>query len=210
MELYGMTRSVNNEIVGKDIARQYEDLNPIIKSFKKNDIILRASDDIHMVGIIMSGTAYLAAINLDFQKRILDYYEGNDIFYNSMISILKGNSYYIYAGTKCSVAFLDYREIIKDGKDRILKLQDHLLADYGKRSLAHIDSLSQRTLRNKLLSFFEYCGKQNASLRFTLPMSLSELADYLAVDRSAMMREIGKMKEEKLLQSEGRTITLLK
>lgn len=202
-----MTKTVFDEIIGNPILGQAGAFHPIIRDFKKQDIIMQTSDDINMIGIIMSGTAYLATINLDFQKRILDYYEVNTIFYNRTISVLEGNSYHIYAGTKCTVAFFDYREI---KEDRMVKLQEQLLLDYGKRSLVHIDILSQRSLRNKLISFFDYCSKQKASLNFVLPMSLSELADYLAVDRSAMMREVGKMKEEGILQSAGRNITVLK
>jgi CRP-like cAMP-binding protein len=162
------------------------------------------------MGLIISGTAYLATINLDYQQRIIDYYEANDIFFNRIMSDLGGNSYHIFAKTKCTVAFLDYRELLKDNSETFAKLQEHLLVDSRKRLLEHIDTLSQRSLRNKLISFFEYYGKRKASTSFVLPMTLSELADYLAVDRSAMTREIGKMNDEKIIMSIGRKIVLLK
>ena len=40
-------------------------------------------------------------------------------------------------------------------------------------------------------------------------MSLSSLAEYLCVDRSAMMREIKQLREEGFLASDKRTFTLL-
>ena len=43
---------------------------------------------------------------------------------------------------------------------------------------------------------------------FTLPFSLSTLADYIATDRSAMMRELKRLREEGVVQSEGRQFTL--
>ena len=49
---------------------------------------------------------------------------------------------------------------------------------------------------------------------FTIPMSLSALADYISVDRSSMMRELRKMKEEGIIDdkiSDGkRYFTLIK
>ena len=39
--------------------------------------------------------------------------------------------------------------------------------------------------------------------------SFSVLADYIATDRSAMMRELRRLKEEGILRTEGRKITLL-
>ena len=44
---------------------------------------------------------------------------------------------------------------------------------------------------------------------FYLPLPLSDLADYLSVDRSAMMREIKKMNEENIIISEKRKITVI-
>lgn len=41
-----------------------------------------------------------------------------------------------------------------------------------------------------------------------LPFSFSVLADYIATDRSAMMRELRHLKEEGLVQTEGRRVTL--
>ena len=41
-----------------------------------------------------------------------------------------------------------------------------------------------------------------------LPMSYTTLAEYLSVDRSAMMREMRKMREEGLICTEGRSVTL--
>ena len=44
---------------------------------------------------------------------------------------------------------------------------------------------------------------------FTLPFSLSVLADYIATDRSAMMRELRHLKEQGIVCTDGRQIRLL-
>lgn len=200
---------IPNEITGPKAKALMDCFHLSIKPFNKSEIIEYPLKDKNRMGVIISGTAYLATINLDYQKRIIDYYEADDIFCNHMISYSGTNSYYIYAKSKGIAAFLDYREFVKDNNEDILELQAYLLADTGRRLLEHINILSQRTLRNKLIFFFTCCRNRNASDSFVLPMSLSELADYLAVDRSAMMREIGKMKEENIISSIGRKITLL-
>ena len=78
-----------------------------------------------------------------------------------------------------------------------------------KKSLAHTDILCQQTLRSKLLTFFEYIKTEKGKNTFYLPLPLSDLADYLSVDRSAMMREIKKMNEENIIISEKRKITVI-
>lgn len=194
----------------QEIKILIEHFHPKIKSFSRNELVVRSAEDSNLIGIIISGMAYLATINLDYQKRIIDYYEVNDIFYNRIISDLGGSSYCILAKTKCTVAFIDYQEFLEDESETTAKLQEYLLFNSGRRSVEHINILSQRTLRNKLITYFEYCRKRKPSTSFILPISLSELADYLAVDRSAMMRELGKMKDEEIIISTGRKITLLK
>jgi len=72
----------------------------------------------------------------------------------------------------------------------------------------HLEILSQRTTKEKLLCYFEKLAQEQHSDSFTLPFSLSTLADYLSVDRSAMMRELKKMKDERLVEVAGRQVTL--
>ena len=50
-------------------------------------------------------------------------------------------------------------------------------------------------------------GVQTCAL--PISFSLSVLADYIATDRSAMMRELKRLREEGVVCSEGRRFTLL-
>ena len=47
------------------------------------------------------------------------------------------------------------------------------------------------------------------SKTITLNDSLTNLADYLGIDRSAMMREIRSLKEDGIIKKSGNKITLL-
>ena len=60
----------------------------------------------------------------------------------------------------------------------------------------------------KLLRYFELQAAKNAGGTFSLPFSLSALTDYISTDRSAMMRELKKMRQEMLVTVSGRRITL--
>ena len=60
-----------------------------------------------------------------------------------------------------------------------------------------------------IISDIPHSGKSLSKNSFRLPFSLSMLADYIATDRSAMMRELKKLKDEGFLTSDGRQIRLL-
>ena len=52
-------------------------------------------------------------------------------------------------------------------------------------------------------------SRKSGSKYVYLPFNFSSLANYLAIDRSAMSRELSYMKEERLITVKGKRITLL-
>ena len=71
-----------------------------------------------------------------------------------------------------------------------------------------IEILSNKTIRNKLLAYFKVISKKNNSKIIYLPYNYTDLADYLGVDRSAMYRELKHLKDEGLIETKNRKITL--
>ena len=74
----------------------------------------------------------------------------------------------------------------------------------------HIDVLSHRTIREKLMAYFMIQSSKNDSPSFSLPFTRSSLADYISVDRSAMMREIKKLKDDGIIEISQKDVKLLK
>ena len=52
-------------------------------------------------------------------------------------------------------------------------------------------------------------SKKNGSKYIYLPFNFINLADYLAIDRSAMSRELKFLKDEGFIEIKGKRITLL-
>ena len=71
-----------------------------------------------------------------------------------------------------------------------------------------IELLTKHTTRDKLLEYFKQCYKKRGSNRFRLPMTYTDLASYLSVDRSAMTREIKYLKTEGFIETDNKIITL--
>lgn len=103
-------------------------------------------------------------------------------------------------GRKLSSAYKKYE---KRGQ-----LLEEILMGTQKRALMHADVLGQKTLRQKLMTYFQFLNRRKGRDGFPLPFSYTDCADYLFVDRSAMMRELGRMKEEGLIRTEGKKIWL--
>ena len=52
-------------------------------------------------------------------------------------------------------------------------------------------------------------SRKSGSKYIYLPYNFSDLANYLSIDRSAMSRELGYLKEEGFISIKGKRITLL-
>ena len=56
-----------------------------------------------------------------------------------------------------------------------------------------------RTTRAKLMSYLSAEAQRRGAVEFDIPFSRQQLADFLAVERSGLSLELGKMKKEGLL-----------
>lgn len=177
-----------------------------IREFKRRQKVMGIEENLYEVGIILSGTALLESTNMEAQRRILDYFEAGAVFGRHSISNPERGLYTVVSQTACRVAFLHEKRIpesavlLRRGTGSLI----HGLAESNRRMLVHADILGQRSLRQKLLSFFGHLSRDKDGEAVVLPFSLTDCADYLAVDRSAMMRELKKMKEEGIVRLQGR------
>ena len=79
----------------------------------------------------------------------------------------------------------------------------HLLGIlWGKNLLLErrLEHVCRRSTREKLLAYLSDQARIHQSLEFDIPLNRQELADYLCVDRSAMSSELGKMRDEGILE----------
>ena len=62
-----------------------------------------------------------------------------------------------------------------------------------------LEIVSKRNLRDKLMAYFSYMAKVWGSMEFDVPLGRVALSEYLCVDRSALSRELCRMRDERIL-----------
>jgi CRP-like cAMP-binding protein len=75
----------------------------------------------------------------------------------------------------------------------------HDLARKNTMLMQKIEHVTRRTTREKLLSYLSAQARQAKNRTFDIPFNRQELADYLAVDRSALSAELGRMRTEGII-----------
>lgn len=185
------------------------------KKFKKNEIITSYIAKRRQLCLLKSGEADLIRYDFNGNKTIVEHYLQGNIFGEIFYNVTTNNELFVEARNKCEVLFFDY-EFLENKctancgfhKKVIQTLPDLLLSQINSLN-TRIEILSKRTIREKLLTYFNIISTKKISKSFTLPFSLTDLADYLSVDRSAMMREIGYLRNDKIIEKNGNRITLL-
>lgn len=207
--------SIFSDISQAEWERILHCFQPITQKFEAGSYIMTFSEDLDRIGIMLSGKAHLTYIDADGKYTILEQLYTNDVFGEVFSLPLEEQEFTVQAITDCEIMFLSYDHLVKPCSkacahhSQLINNLFHMTACKAQMLAMHIHILSQRTLRHKLMTYFEYEALQNRSRSYTLSLTLSALADYLCTDRSAMMREIRHLNEDGKLSSKGRSITLL-
>lgn len=185
------------------------------KEFQPGTVITTYIEKRKQICILLSGKAELIRYDLKGNKDIIENFGPNDIFGEVFHNINTSNELFVMATKKCEVVVFLYDDIkIKCRQNcsfhttlisNILELVLNNTISQNTR----IEILSKRSIREKLLSYLNILSSKTFSKNITLPFSLTNLADYLSVDRSAMMREIRNLINEGFISKHGNRIKLL-
>ena len=111
----------------------------------------------------------------------------------------------VVAETPVTALFLDVKRILTvcpsacAHHSRIIR---NLLGELAEKNLRFGEKLThmgQRTTRSKLMSYLSAEAQRRGAVEFDIPFSRQQLADFLGVERSGLSLELGKMKQDGLL-----------
>lgn len=186
------------------------------RQFSARQVILSCGERQDMIGVLLSGSAELLRLSEDGGRTVLETLNEGSVFGEELaFTGTRDGSAVIECREDCRVVFMRYDQITKRCENACLHhslLVQNLFRLLSTKTLQlseRVEVLSRRTIREKLLCCFEQLSRREKSNSFLLPFSLSALAEYISADRSAMMRELKKLREEGIVQTENRQITLL-
>ena len=181
-------------------------LNTKKQSFPKDAFLLRAGDTTESIGVVLSGSVLIIQEDVWGNRNIISKAEAGQTFAAAYAcapgSVLDVS---VSAETPVTVMFLNVKRILNvcssacTHHSRIIR---NLLGELAEKNLRFAEKLThmgQRTTRTKLMSYLSAEARRLGKYEFDIPFSRQQLADYLAVERSGLSVEIGKMHREGLL-----------
>jgi len=171
------------------------------------ELLWSAGDKVTSIGMIVSGRLQIIREDVAGNRAIIAELNAGELFGESFVCAGEGESpVSVEAVTECEVIFIPLQRILTpctaacDFHSRLIANLLKIISQKNMLLNQKIDILSRRNLRDKLMAYFMLQIEDLKKNEFEIPFSRSGLADYLCVDRSAMSRELGKMRDEGILE----------
>lgn len=196
-----------------DKEQLLKQLETVTFEFPKNNTILEKIKNDNFLGIIINGLLQIIKTDYNGNRTIIEELSENSMF-GSRISSLSNKEYSIITKEDTKIIIIDYEQILRCNINSnyynqfIKNLLDITINSVNSKN-ERIEILTKKTIRNKLLEYFRIVSSKNNSRNIYLPFTFTDLADYLAIDRSAMTRELKYLKEEGFIEIKNKRITLL-
>ena len=203
-----------NELTKFQINKLFNLLGVHIYKYNKNQEILPTIKSEDIVAIILYGEAQIIMTDYNGNEIIIENLHKDSVF-GSSISGTDSDDYQIIAKEDTEVVIIDYKQLINSANlkysyfNTFFRNLFDIINTKIKEKNTRIKVLEKKQIREKLLEYFELKYSETNSRFIYLPFSLKDLADYMAVNRSAMFRELKNLKEEKFVSVKGKRITLL-
>lgn len=186
-----------------------------IKKFIKGETVTTYIEKRNQLCIVLSGEIDLIRYDFNGNKTIIGHFVDNDIFGEVFYPANTNNELFAIAHKNSEVLFYTYESLSNKckrncdfHKELTNSLSELFLSQIVSLNL-RIELLTKKTTRSKILSYFEILSKGTLHRTFTLPYSYTDLADFLSVDRSSMMRELKLLIDEGFIKKKNNKITLL-
>ena len=176
------------------------------KDFPKDAFLLRAGDTAESIGLVLSGSVLVIQEDIWGNRNILSKTGPGqtfaDVFACAPGAVLNVS---VEAESTMTVMFLHIRRVLSvcpsacSYHSRFIRNLLGELAEKNLRLNEKLTHMGQRTTRAKLMSYFSAEAQRRGVYEFDIPFSRQQLADYLGVERSGLSVELGKMRDEGLL-----------
>lgn len=184
-------------------------------TFDKNTVIFHTGDIIHEIGIVINGSVNIENIDLWGNKSILSNISTGETFAETYALSQEPMMVDAVAAEDNKILFLNVN-ILMDSQNAkntwYSKILTNLLNISVQKNLIlsnRIFCTSSKTIRGRLLTYLSSMSVKSGSMTFQVPFDRQQLADYLNLDRSALSRELGKMRRDGLIDFHKNTFKLM-
>lgn len=191
----------------------------------KNEVVFEAGAAVPELGLVLSGAIRVERLDFWGRRSILGRAEAGETFGESFSLGLPGDEneapVSAVAAQDSEILLLNYNKVMTSCTSacafhtRLIRNVLALLARKNMELLRRIELLTLPGTREKALAYLSNMAerggvRERGGVTVEIPFNREELADFLSVDRSALSRELGKLRDEGLIRFERNRFELLR
>lgn len=177
------------------------------KHFEKGDFVIMQGENHKGLGVVTSGRLHIIKEDFWGNRDIIAEANAGDIF-AEVYAVLSNERQFVsvVAAEESKVCFFKIDRLLSTCQkscgfhNAVIRNLVKVMAKKNLMLTRKMVHISKRSIREKLVSYLSEQAARNGKIKFVIPFDRQQLADYLAVDRSAMSRELSKMRDEGLIE----------
>lgn len=192
-------------------------LRAVTKTFQKSEFIFIEGSELKQIGVVIEGTVHMVKEDVWGEKTILATMTNGEIFGESFVcGEFSSSSVSFQAATDCKILCLSFHHVLSACSKscvyhhKLIENMVTLIAQKNVKLMEKMEILSKKSIRERILTWLSQQSQINGNEKFESPLGRIELADYLCVDRSALTRELSRMKTDGLLDYNKNTFSMEK
>lgn len=216
-ELRQMESALFEGIGGDDRLAVLSCIGYHIRSYQKGEIVTMAQESIQKVGILLSGAVDMVKEDIWGNRSLLLRCKKDDVFGETFACGSDSVSVVSFiAAEQSKVLFVSFGRVMRtctnacEHHHRLVENMVRVIADKNRELMQKVEIISKKTLREKIFAYLSHYAQSSNSSSFQIPLGRVELADYLCADRSALTRELARMRSEGLLEYNKNNFRLLR
>lgn len=189
-----------------DILSMLNCLNATIRQYGKGEYAFRQGEYLCHLMLLAEGGLHIQKEDYWGNLNILNEIRPGEAFGEAYLEPNSGTLMNdVVAAEESIILFFDVERILSvcpsacPFHTQLVKNLFYIISEKNRSLVQKLSYMSQRSTREKLLSYLSDEAKRQNSSSFTIHFNRQQLADFLSVDRSAMSNELCKMRDEGLL-----------
>ena len=172
------------------------------KKYIKGSVILHAGRTAERMGLVLDGSVTIESNDMWGNRTILSHV-GKGQFFAETYALLENEPMLVdvTANENCRILFLrigSLSQLVSARNTWTQKLVTNLLTISAHKNLTlsgRSFHTSPKTIRGRVMAYLNSISLQKGTKEFDIPFDRQQLADYLNLERTALSKELGKMRK---------------
>lgn len=182
-------------------------------AFERGQQVLRIGQTVRELGLVLSGTVQIESVDPWGGNSLLSMLGPGHIFAESYALCGESLMVDVLCAEAADILFVNTGlALSRTGATWHTRLLANLLSLAARKNLTlsrRIFCTASRSARGRIVTYLSGEAARAGARSFQIPLNRQQLADYLGLDRSALSRELSRMRQEGLLSFHKNQFQLL-